>query len=123
MAQATPSLSPKLIQEKIQRHRYAVLTLAHQSAQKAVKRQLRAQGVRLWDVTAKDISIQARAWLEVHREELIAEAEHAIATYPGFGRWRLPDCAELSTAAQTQSPPKSTTSVVQNSSANWRADQ
>jgi hypothetical protein len=71
------------------------MVLAHQSAQKAVKRQLRAQGVRLWDVTAKDISIQARAWLDAHRDQLIAEAEHAIATWPEFARWRLPPGHEV----------------------------
>jgi hypothetical protein len=117
MAKATPSLSPKLTQERIQRHRHAVMVLALQSAQKAVNARLRAQDVRLWDVTAKDISIQARAWLDAHRDQLIAEAEHAIATYPGFARWCLPDCAKIVTPAQSQSGPKSTTSVVQMSGA------
>jgi hypothetical protein len=106
---ATRSLSPKRIQEKIQRHRHAVMVLAHQSAQRAIKARLRGQGVRLTDVTAKDISIQARAWFDVHRDELIAEAEQVIATSPRF--------AYLSYNAQTENEPKSITSAVQISGA------
>jgi hypothetical protein len=105
------------VQEKIQRHRHAVMVLALRSATKAIKARLRAKGIRLSDVTAKDISNQARAWLEVHREELIAEAEHAIATYPGFARWRLPDYAKITTAAQATEAQKSITSAVQMSGA------
>jgi len=60
MAKAARSLSPKQILERMQRHRL----LAHQSATKAIKAKLIAQGVRLTDVTAKDISISARAWLD-----------------------------------------------------------
>jgi hypothetical protein len=117
MAQAVRSLSPKLTQERIQRHRHAVMVLALQSATKAIKARLRAKGIRLSDVTAKEISIQARAWLEVHREELILEAEHTIATYPGFARWRLPDCAKISSDAQTTEARKSITSAVRMSGA------
>jgi hypothetical protein len=90
MAQATRSLSPKLALERMQRHRHAVITLAVHSATKAVKRRLRAQGIRLHEVTAKDIRIRAEAYFEVHRAELIAQAERAIATWPGFARWRCP---------------------------------
>jgi hypothetical protein len=105
MAKAVRSLSPKQILERMQRHRRAVMVLAHQSAQRAVKARLRARGVRLWDVTAKDISIRARAWFDAHREELIAEAEQVIATSPLF--------AYLRTNAQKENEPKSITSAVQ----------
>ena len=76
--------------QKLQQYRSAVITLAHQSARRAIKRQLQAQGVKLHDVSAKCIAIWAEAWFDAHRQELIAEAEHAIATWPGFARWRIP---------------------------------
>ena len=120
MAKAVRSLSPKQIQERIQRHRHAVLVLvlvlAHQSARKAIKAQLRAEGLKLSQFLAKDISIRAEAWFDVHRQELIAEAEQIIATSPYLGRWRLPS-ANITTVAQSENEPKSTTSAVQMSGA------
>ena len=76
--------------DRLAQHRQAVSTLALQSSKRAIKRQLRAQGVRLHDVTARDLTIWAEAWFNAHRQELIAEAEDAIATWPGFERWRKP---------------------------------
>ena len=86
MAQATRTLSPKRVLEKLRQHRACVLTLAHQSAQRPVRAKLRAQGVKLNDVSYRDLRIQAEAHFDAHRAELIAEAEHAIATWPGFAR-------------------------------------
>jgi hypothetical protein len=106
---ARGSLSPKRIQERVQRHRHAVMVLAHQAAQRAIRARLRAQGVRLTDVTAKDISIQATAWLDARCEELIAEAEQLINTSPRFAYLRI--------NAQTEKPPISTTSTLQLSGA------
>ena len=91
--------------------------LAHQSARKAIKAQLRAEGLKLSQFSAKDISIRADAYFDVHRERLIAEAEQIVATSPYFERWRLPDCANIETSAQTQTQPISTTSAVQISGA------
>ena len=62
-------------------------------------------------------SIRADAYFDVHREWLVAEAEHVIATSPYFARWRLPDCANIETNAQSENEPKSTTSAVQMSGA------
>ena len=114
---ATRSLSPKQIQERMQRHRSAVAVLAMQSARREVKAQIRAQGLKVAHYSAKEISILAEAHLAQHREQLTAEAEHAIATWPGFARWRLPDCANIETDAQSENEPKSTTSAVQMSGA------
>jgi hypothetical protein len=47
----------------------------------------------------------------------MAEAAEAIATWPGFARWRLPDCSKISSDAQTENKPRSTSSAVQNSGA------
>ena len=63
--------------ERLAQHRRAVITLAHQSARRAIKRQFQAQGVRLHDLTARKISIWAQAWFD-------------IATWPEFARWRRP---------------------------------
>ena len=52
----------------------------------------------------------------------MAEAEKTVATSPLFARYRLPS-ANLTSDVQKESEPKSTTSAVQNSSANRRADQ
>jgi hypothetical protein len=92
---ATRSLSPKRTLERMRQHRQCVIVLARQSARKAIKAQLRAEGLKLSQFSAKDISIRAEAWFDVHRQELRAEAEHAIATWPGFARWRLPPGHEV----------------------------
>jgi hypothetical protein len=102
------------------RHRWAVNTLARQSAIKAIKRQFQAQGVRLSEVPTKVIHILADAYLDVHREQLVAEAEKTIATWPGFARWR---CANLSSDAQTKEAHKSIASTVQISGAEGKANQ
>jgi hypothetical protein len=114
MAKAARSLSPKRTLERMRQHRQCVIVLARQSARKAIKAHLRAEGLKLSQFSAKDISIRAEAWFDVHRERLIAEAEHVIATSPYFARWR---CAEFSSDAQKEKPPISTTSTVQMSGA------
>jgi hypothetical protein len=116
MAQAIGSLSPKQIAERTQRHRQAVLILAHRRAKKALERELKAQGRRLTCIAPREINELAREYLTQHSERLKAEAEHAIATWPGFKQWRLPG-ANLTTNAQSESEPKSTISVVRMSGA------
>jgi hypothetical protein len=107
---ATRSLSPKRASERMLRYRHAVIVLARQSAKKAIKAQIRAQGDKLTQVPARTISIFADAYFDVHHERLIAEAEQIIATSPYFARWR---CAELSSDAQKEKAQKSITSTVQ----------
>jgi hypothetical protein len=97
---ATRSLSPKQIVERMQRYRQAVMVLARQSARKAIKGQIRALGDKLFQVPARTINIFAEAYFDVHRERLIAEAEHTVNTSPYFEKWRLPDCAQLRTFVQ-----------------------
>jgi len=113
---ATRSLSPNRIVQKLREHRQCVIVLARQSARKAIKAQLRAEGLKLSQFSAKDISIRADAYFDVHRERLIAEAEQIVATSPYFARWRLPS-ANITTVAQSENEPKSTTSAVQMSGA------
>ena len=103
-------------QRKIEKHRFAVMMLARSSAAKVIKARLREQGVRVTLVKPKDINVLAYPYLAEHREQLIAEAERIIATSPHFKSWRLP-CAEISSDAQTQTQPISTTSALQISGA------
>ena len=114
---ATRSLSPKRTAERMRQHRHAVMVLALMRAKTAVQMQIRAKGQKLSDYSAKEISRLAEVELDRNRASLIADAEHAIATWPGFARWRLP-CAELSSDAQSKIEPISITSTVQMSGAN-----
>ena len=112
MAKAARSLSPKQILERIQRHRSAVAVLAMQSARREVKAQIRAQGLKVAHYSAKEISILAEAHLAQHREQLRAEAEHAINTWPGFARWRLPPGHEVFVKSpEIEHSPKADSSV------------
>ena len=92
---ATRSLSPKRIAERLREHRHAVAVLALMRAKKTVQAQIRAEGHRISDYKAKEISHLAHDYLAQHGERLRADAEHTIATWPGFARWRLPDCVNL----------------------------
>jgi hypothetical protein len=51
---ATKSLSPNRVAQKLREHRHAVIVLARQSAKKAIKAQLRAEGLKLSQFSAKD---------------------------------------------------------------------
>ena len=81
-------------EEKARLARAAVRVLAQLAAKNAVKHQIRAQGLKLWDFTAKDITRRAEAWLAAH-PQMIAEAR-AKAARMGYIR-RSPGryCAEL----------------------------
>ena len=79
----------------MQQHRQAVMVLARQRAKKAVERELRSKGIRTTLIKPAEISLLAREYLAQHRERLRAEAEQAIATWPGFARWRLPPRHEV----------------------------
>ena len=68
MAQAVRSLSPKQITERIQLHRQAVMLFARLAAKKAVRDQLRDQGVRVSLVPPAEIVRQAREYLAAHPE-------------------------------------------------------
>jgi hypothetical protein len=110
-----PSGKPKSVRkpDPNRTHR-AVMTLAMLRAKRAVEANIRAQGLRPVDFSAREITERAEAYLAQHMEALSAEALELIATWPGFARWR---CAELSSDAQKQSEPKSTASTLQISGA------
>jgi hypothetical protein len=64
----------------------------------------------------------AEDYFNQHRTELIANAEEVIATSPYFARLRLPG-ANINNDAQRQEHCSSNEIAVQNSGAEWRADQ
>jgi len=57
------------------RLRGAVATLAKQQAIRRVKQQVAAQGRRVHEFTARELSPMAEDYLAQHREELIAKAK------------------------------------------------
>jgi hypothetical protein len=109
MAQANASLSPKRQAEREQRFRCAVRTIALMRAKQAVKAQWRADGLKVSHFSAREIALQAEAYIAQHREELIARAATDVARFPEF--------ANIVTTAQSQSGPQSITSAVQMSGA------
>ena len=103
-------------------NRSAVLcTLARQKAIKAIKRQLQARGIRITDVTARDIHIWADAYLAAHRQELIEQAIEMVSSSQElrklYEREQRQLRANLSNNAQKENEPKSITSTVQISGA------
>jgi hypothetical protein len=90
MTEATANLSPNRATQRILRHRSVVMTLARMQAKKAVLLELRAQGLKPQHFSAREIAVLADYYLNQHRAELVGEAAEAIATWPGFARWRLP---------------------------------
>ena len=80
MAEATNSI--QLAQLRARLHR-ATRTIALQRAQWAVKAKLQRQGLRVSQFKHRDLVIQAEAYLQDHREELIAEAKVVVE------QWRV----------------------------------
>ena len=66
--------------------------LAWQRAKKAVLAQLRAQGLRVGQFSAREIALKADDYFGQHMEPLITDAAQVVATSPYFARWR---CAKL----------------------------
>jgi hypothetical protein len=70
---------------------HAAITLARQSALKATKRQLQAQGLKPHHFAQRELVSRAEQYLAAHREELIAEAREIVTQWQRqgyFGRGR-----------------------------------
>ena len=105
---ANRSLSPKRLAERARLHRQAVATFARLAAKRAVQDNLRAQGVRVSLFPIAEIIRQAREYLDNHPELYQLALERALRM-----GYIDPLSANLTTNAQTQDQPKSTTSAVQ----------
>jgi hypothetical protein len=90
MTEATAIVSPNRETQRMLRHRSAVMTLARMRAKKSVLLALRAQGFKPQHFSVREIVVLTDYYLNQHRARLIAEAEEAIATWPGSAQWRLP---------------------------------
>jgi hypothetical protein len=66
-------------EKKAMQARVAVRVLAQMTAKNAVKNQIRAQGLKIWDFTSKEITLRAEAMLKEH-PEMIAEARAKAAS-------------------------------------------
>jgi hypothetical protein len=84
----------------------AIATLALYYAKCEAKAQLKAQGIRVQYVEAKDITAAGRALLQERWTEFASKAEACLT--------------KINTEAQKRKPPKSKTSAVQNSPSNKR---
>lgn len=60
------------------------MVLAMQRAKRAVQADIRAQGLKIAQFTARQIAEQAEAYMAQHKEELIAKAIADVATFPEF---------------------------------------
>lgn len=109
----TPLILTKRQIKQAQLHRQAVIQLARLAAKRAVKEEMRAQGIRLTLVFPATITEKANEYLSAHRERLFDEARER-AKRLGYVD---PFCADIETNAQNEKQPKSTTSAVQISGA------
>jgi hypothetical protein len=102
MAKATSSISSsKRDAERLREHRCAVIYLARYRAKKAVEAHIRAQGKRPTIYSPGQLRALGQAELELNRISLIAEAEKAIATWPGFAYLRCADESGPTTMVKT----------------------
>lgn len=93
----------------------AIRVLALHASRNAIKAQLRAKGIKLHEVSYKDLQIMAELYFKANRAQLSHDAKRVVDAFPEFVKWR--GSAKLLTYAQNQNEPKSITSVVQNSGA------
>ena len=82
-------------QATVAEHQLAIAVLAKRSARKAIEARLKAQGVKVSFVPLREVNALTNDYLAEHWAFFVAEAKQPIATWPGFKRWRLPDCADM----------------------------
>jgi uroporphyrinogen-III synthase len=91
----TRPLSPKQIAKRWQDYRFAVVMIARNRAKQAVQAQLKDAGLRVSLIPPAQIRPLADAYMTQHRDRLIADAKHAIATSPYFVKYRKPEEPEF----------------------------
>jgi hypothetical protein len=99
-----------------------IATLARRAAVDAIKQQVRATGAKWSELSCRTINELASVYLEANRQALIEQAIETIAKSPTLRKYyerEQRDRAKLNKNAQTENEPKSVTSAVQNSSAEW----
>ena len=103
LAQAPNSTKAGLAQAKLRATlHHATRTLALQRAMWATKAQLQRQGLRVAQFTHRDLVIQAEAYLQDHREELLKEASLVVEQWRRNGFFgKRAQCANLTSPAQS----------------------
>jgi hypothetical protein len=66
-------------EQKAIQARIAVRVCAMQAAKRAIKNQLRAQGLRVHELTAREITLRAEIWLAWHPEIVVEARAKAVA--------------------------------------------
>jgi hypothetical protein len=66
-------------QRKAQQARTAIAVFARMIAKNQVKHNIRAQGLKLWDFSARDLAIRAEEWLASHPEIFAMAREKAAS--------------------------------------------
>jgi hypothetical protein len=99
-----------------------IYTLAAYRARKQVKEDIKRRygSSKLREYSAAQINTMAQMWIEMHRDELIAEAKAMIAKSPALTKMYEKEQrqrAKLLTNAQSKIEPISNTSAVQMSGA------
>jgi hypothetical protein len=69
--------------------------LARYYASKAVKTQLQSHKIKLAEVDGADLRRAVEVWLDQHRDELLAQAEQTIASWPPLRKLETKRSAEL----------------------------
>jgi hypothetical protein len=87
MAEANPSIQQTLTAAQARALGFAVVVLARQQAIKAVKQQMRSQGLKLPHIEHKIIVAAADEYLANHRSELIADARAIVDRWHAEGRF------------------------------------
>jgi len=96
MVEAKPIIQPSTV----------IVTLARQAAIKAVKRELQAQGIKLYPFAQRDLVVMAAQYAAANRAALLAETIERVQ--------RSPELRELYDREQRQRQ-QSSTSAVRNS--------
>ena len=70
--------------DPLRHYPHIIHTLAFHAAMKVIKRQIAARGDKLVDWSARDLRIEAEAYLDANRAELLVKTIEAIRTTPAF---------------------------------------
>ena len=83
-AQMTDTTLHEIHSEPLRAYPHLVHTLAFHGAMKVVKHGIAARGEKLIEWSARDLRIEAEAYLDANRAELLVKTIEAIRTTPAF---------------------------------------
>ena len=92
-----------------------IFQIARHKAKRAVEAELKEAGIRVTTFPYCELRTRANAYFSAHRAELVEQATQAVMRSPQLRKMHEQEerlRAKLTSGAQKQSEPKSTTSVV-----------